>query len=88
MSNKVKRWKVLDWPDRPVCERTIEPCCPRCGWDGELEIGPTPGALILATVGLGIVFEPSDYEPPKNFMPREIQCRGCRRIFTDKLEMA
>ena len=87
MSND-RKWKVIDWPDRPTTASAICPVCPECGWDGELEVGATPGALVIATVGLGIVFEPSDYKPPSNFLPRAIQCRGCRRIWSSETEDA
>lgn len=78
----------MEWPDKPPIARTIAPHCPKCGWDGELEIGATPGGLILATIGLNIVFDPADYVPPENFMPGAIKCRGCRRIFTAAPEVA
>jgi hypothetical protein len=86
MSNGVKRWKVLDWPDRPATARTISLACPKCGWDGELEVGEMPGALIVATIGLAIVFEPPGYAPPSNSMPEAIQCRGCRRVWASEKE--
>lgn len=88
MSNNVKRWKVLEWADKPTQLRTICPTCPKCGWDGELEVGPTPGATILATIGLGIVFDPPGYQPPAAFMPQAIQCRGCRRVWSTEEESA
>ena len=72
----------MEWTDKPVRLRSICPACPKCGWDGELEVGETPDALILATIGLGIVFEPAGYRPPQNFMPDAIQCRGCRSIWS------
>lgn len=85
MSTHVRRWKVVQWDDPPVLRRTIVATCPKCEWDGELEIGETLGALIIATIGLGIVFEPSDYRPPTNFMPAAIQCRGCRRVWSEEV---
>jgi hypothetical protein len=83
MSNQVKRWKVIHWPNRPQVHRQISPVCPKCGRDAVLEIGDTPGGTIIATIGLGIVFDPPGYVPPENFMPQEIQCRGCRSIWSD-----
>lgn len=76
----------MDWPDKPATTRTICPTCPACGWDGELEVGDTPGALIVATVGLAIVFDPPGYKPPANFLPEAIQCRGCRRMWASEKE--
>ena len=81
MSNNVKTWKVLRWDKRPENVRPYFLCCPKCGNDAELEIGPTPGGIIIAAIALGLIFDPAGYTPPPNTMPDEIQCRKCRKIF-------
>jgi hypothetical protein len=82
MSNNVKRWGVVAWADKPQKTEEIPLCCPNCASDAILEIGETPGATIIAAIGLGIIFDPAGYTPPKNFLPDEIQCRTCRKIFS------
>jgi len=83
----MKTWNVLTWNDKPEATRPIMLCCPKCGSDARLDIGETPGGIIIAAIGLGIVFDPPGYRPPSNFMPDEIKCRTCRKIFSS-LEIA
>jgi hypothetical protein len=85
MSNVVKRWKVLDWPARPASTRPLMLCCPRCQTDQQLEVGHTPGGVIIAAMALTIVFDPPNYKPRDNFMPESIQCRNCRKIFSSEV---
>lgn len=44
--------------------------------------GKTSGALLIAAIGLNLVFDPPGHVPPEGFMPDEVQCRTCRKIFT------
>lgn len=81
MSTAVKTWKVLSWLDRPAKTRAYMLCCPHCETDQQLEIGDTPGGVIIAALGLGLVFDPPSYSPPTNCMPDTIQCRYCKKIF-------
>ena len=88
MSTRVKRnvktWDVRKWSKKPESTMKYELACPKCLIDAEIEIGPTPGGLIIAAIGLGLVFDPPGYEPPKNFMPEEIRCRHCRTIWSSR----
>jgi hypothetical protein len=83
MSNG-RTWDVLSWPDKPESVRRVFLTCPKCGTDAAVDMGETPGGLMIAAIGLGIVFDPPGYIPPDNFMPPELRCRHCRRIFTSK----
>jgi hypothetical protein len=87
MSNgHVKTWDVIDWPDEPAEKRDYELACNHCGNDAHIEIGPTPGGLIIAAIGLSLIFDPPGYKPPDNFMPKTIRCRHCRRVWTKGAE--
>ena len=78
----MKTWKVLRWDDKPDEVRQVMLICPVCGTDAGIDMGATPGALIIASIGLSLVFEPGGYVPPENVMPCEVQCRTCRKIFS------
>jgi len=78
---KHRTWKVLKW-DNPgtIIDWIPLPC--KCGYEADC---PTNVDLpIIAMIGMGLVFDPPNYEPPPNFMPNEIQCRRCKRIYTDE----
>ena len=70
------------WHDRPAVTRPLALCCPNCGTDAWLDIGETPGGTIIAALALGLIFDPPGYRPPKNFLPDELRCRKCRKIFS------
>ena len=79
---RTKTWKVLVW-DRPAGVKDGEPIpllC-QCGRDAECPTCGYPGASVIATFGLRVVFEPAGHIPPKHWMPQEIQCRKCRRVY-------
>lgn len=80
MSND-RTWKVIRWDKKPEGASLYELCCPHCGIAAMVEIGPTPGAQIIAAIGLGLIFEPAGYVPPPGFMPEVIRCRTCRRAW-------
>ena len=86
--NRVKTWKVLRWDDRPVETDTIFLACKHCKTDAAIPIGQLPGGMVIAAIGLNLVFDPPGYKPPTNFMPNEIQCRTCYKIYTDEKEPA
>lgn len=72
-------WKVIEWRNEPsVKDSTFMHC--QCG---ESATVPTAkiGALVIATFGMNIVFDPPDFEPPPNYLPTVIQCRRCKRIY-------
>ena len=83
MSNLVKTWRVIRWDHKPDAVRRLSLCCPNCGTDAEMDVGQTPGGIIIAAIGLGLIFFSSWYCPPDNFLADEIQCRTCRKIFLD-----
>lgn len=81
---RVKSWKVLQWNDRPPKVETILLACKHCKTDAAVPIGPLPGGMVIAAIGLNLIFDPPGYKPPVNFMPNEIQCRTCGKIYSDK----
>lgn len=66
-------WRVIDYGDVPTTTPSrIDYACPGCGVESEL---PVKG-LALAQIETGVVFDRGDYA-----MPRQIQCRHCRRRY-------
>jgi len=50
-----------------------------CGQEARV---PTKGhALVVASIGMGLVFDPPSFPPPADFLPATIQCRRCGRIY-------
>lgn len=84
MLKRVKTWRILKWNDRPAVTESIELACPHCWTDAVVPIGPLPGGMIIAAIGLTLVFDPPGYRPPENFLPDELQCRACNKIFSDE----
>ncbi len=78
-----KTWSVLAWADPPAEQTELSLICPVCGTDAVLTVGVIP-AKIIAAIGLNLIFDPASFKPDKNFLPDEIQCRHCRRIFGGK----
>lgn len=78
----MKSWEIKKWSNRPTQTRTLALVCPSCGTDAEIEVSDAPGALIIAAIGLRIIFDPPGHRPPPNFMPDEIRCRSCRNVFS------
>ncbi len=61
----------------------IEMTCPEC--QATITVRPRyplNDALVIATIGLGVVFDPPGYKPPKDWLPDSIQCPRCRKLFT------
>jgi len=40
-----------------------------------------PGCLIIGVVGMGLILDPPGATVVPGFMPDEVQCRRCRKIF-------
>lgn len=80
----MKTWKVLRWDDEPEDKTTINLGCPHCGTDAEMPIRANCGMTVIASMGLSLVFDAPSKIPPENYLPNEVKCRYCRRIFTDK----
>jgi len=77
-----RSWKVLSWEPRPERVRLVELRC-GCGRWADCEVGEVD-ALIVATTGMGVVFDPPGYRPPANFFPDVIKCRRCGREYSIK----
>lgn len=81
----MKTWNVLKWLNKPAKTHKVSLVCPHCGTDAVLEVGEAPGGTLIAAVGLNLIFDPPSYVPPDNFMPDEIKCRTCRKIFSGEV---
>lgn len=76
----MRTWKVISWPKRPKQITNWVPLdCP-CGY--EANCPASTDAPIIAAMGMRLVFDPPNYEPPANYLPDEIKCRKCGRIFS------
>ncbi len=84
----MRTWKVLRWENRPERTWTLNLTCPACGTDADMEVAEIPGGLVIAAIGLALILDPPSFKPPENFMPDDIQCRNCRKIFLSNKETA
>ena len=83
----MKTWKILDWSNRPECILEGEPVplmCPNCETDADLRTAGVTNPPILAIMGMDIIFDPPTYKPPKYWLPKTIQCRKCRIIYSSE----
>lgn len=55
--------------------------CPKCGADIVVPTYRKIDAVPIATVGLGVVFDPPGYVPPKDWLPEEIRCKLCKTVY-------
>jgi hypothetical protein len=74
---RVKTWKVLDMGDVPEGSPLHPFSCYHCGYEAEM---PMMGRPLAQLGGGGIVF---DNDGPYA-LPMTVQCRKCRRIFTNE----
>lgn len=82
MRKRPRTWKVIRWDGNPMPDGEPFPAeCPNCGADAMLPTHGRPGALVIASWGLSVIFDPPGHIPPKDWFPDEIQCRSCRHIF-------
>jgi hypothetical protein len=65
-------WKILKTGRVPAEAPSMLFTCPGCGREALLPVRGLP----LAQVAAGVVFDTADYA-----LPREIECRACRRRF-------
>ena len=63
--------------------KQIELTCPKCGAEITCETKGEINASVVATVGLGVIFEPAGYEPPKDWLPDEVRCKVCKTVYKD-----
>ena len=69
--------------DRPELD-TICLICPNCETPAEVPIYIKPESLPIASLGLGVVFDNPAYDPPKDWLPKELQCRNCKTIYFEE----
>jgi len=72
---RVRTWKILDRGKVPLAAREVSFTCTRCWREAML---PVLGRA-EAQVEMGVVFDPAE---PGYALPKVIQCRKCRRIFS------
>jgi hypothetical protein len=79
----VKTFKVIKWEkpkenegDEPIFKFVFD--CPQCGREAVMPHVGRP--FIIATRGLGFIYEPG-HKPPAGTFPQVIQCRGCRKHY-------
>jgi len=84
----MKTWKTVEWRSKPDKVKLIRLICPSCATEAELEIGEMLGGSIIAAIGLDLVFDPPNYDPPEDSMPQRIRCRSCRTLFVSDPDSA
>jgi len=62
----------------------IELCCPKCLTDAVVPTSGYPGALIIASCGLGLILDPPSAKLRDGFLPSTIQCRKCKTVWTSE----
>jgi hypothetical protein len=77
----VRTWKILG-DTGPYTGPPVPFQC-ECGQEAEVPTTGDPGAPIIASFGMHLVFDPGDYVPPDGWLPKTIQCRSCRRIYSE-----
>lgn len=82
---KRKTWDIVRWDDRPedVVVFPDFPCW-KCGHEADIPRARKGPTIIAVLQGGGLVFDNPVEKPAENFMPQEIRCRNCRRIFTNE----
>ena len=78
----MRKWKVVQWTGKPEDVAAWVPLdCP-CGY--EAKCPASVRAPIIAAVGMRLVFDPPDYQPPENYLPDIIKCRKCGRMYSSR----
>lgn len=81
-------WKVLRWDSRPPDEPPGDPvplqCA--CGNDALVETCGAPGDGVVGANGMLLFFDHPGHTPPLGWMPDEIQCRKCGRIYSTPVD--
>ena len=81
LNNRKRRtFKVLN--EDFLADGGIDLICPGCGIEAEVPTRGHAESPVIASLGLNVIFENPSYVPPPNWMPKMIQCRYCRRIFS------
>lgn len=79
----MRSWKIIGDAE-PYTGPPIPLQC-ECGQEAEVPTCGELGALIIASIGMRLIFDPGDYCPPAGWLPAKIQCRSCRRIYSDEV---
>lgn len=82
----MRTWKVRAWPSRTIMEdgEPVPLTCIHCETDAVVPTAGLPGSAIIAIIGMAIVFDHAGHKPPTGWLPDEIECRECGRIFSDE----
>lgn len=72
----MRRWRILEWADRPERLKELEFDCLGCEGVALLRVGACTPAM--AQLGQGLI---ADGPPPQGWMPTKIECPHCRRRF-------
>jgi hypothetical protein len=86
-----KTWRVLSWASRPEGIPDGEPLpltCECCLTEAWCPTAGAPGDLMIAVIGMGVVFDHPGHRPPAWWQPDEIECRTCRRVYATRPEVA
>lgn len=77
----MRTWKVIQSGDgfNPTDSIFLE--CPHCGLDAEMPYKPMDGNPVIAAMGLALIFDRNPKTMPHRVLPKEVQCRQCRRVF-------
>lgn len=85
-----RTWKVLSWP--LLCGRApdgeLELACNKCGHEATLPTLGSSGDLVVASVGMHLIFDRAGHVPPPEFMPEAVQCRNCRTVWSGAKEVS
>jgi redox-regulated HSP33 family molecular chaperone len=74
---KLRKFKILKWPDAPSPEQIIFDYDLQCSCGKEVILPVRAGTVAIARLGMGLVY---DYRP-KNHIPHEIQCPWCKKQY-------
>jgi hypothetical protein len=78
---RLKTWEIIELGIAPAANISL--CCPHCAEDAVMPIARTESPVI-ASVGLGLIFDDPCYRPGAAVLPVTIRCRTCRHTFTRK----
>lgn len=78
----MRTWKVIKWKPEPSEIEDWVPLDCTCGYEAMCPAAEK--APVIAAFGMALVFDPPGYSPPDNYLPNIIQCRKCKKIYTDE----
>jgi len=79
----MRTWKVLKWEHPNTGDKKPDgvPLQCECGHDAWCPTSGQAGALLIAAKYMWLVFDPAGHKPPVGWMPDQIQCRKCGRVY-------